>query len=82
MQVINTEQLHTSINQLMTRNPVSNNSNVEFEDVEIPEGIQTINRTLKNTYLDDRPIKPSKNQKYQVEEEIEENYQDLEEYYD
>ena len=44
---------------------------------------------MANTYIDDRPIKPSKNQKYEVEEEIYEEYNDeygndeeLEEYYD
>ncbi len=37
---------------------------------------------MKNTYIDERPIKPSRNQKYEVEEEIEEDYEDLEEYND
>ena len=41
---------------------------------------------MKNTYIDERPIKPSKNQKYEVEEDIYEQLEDedeeLEEYYD
>lgn len=40
---------------------------------------------MKNTYIDDRPIKPSKNLKYEVEEDICEQWdqdEELEEYYD
>lgn len=53
--------------------------------MELPEDVKTINRPIKNSYVDDRPIKPSKRQQYEVEEEIYEQSQedeDLEEYYD
>lgn len=48
--------------------------------------VKTLKKQLNNSYIDDRPIKPSKNQKYEVEEDIDEelDYEDeeLEEYYD
>ena len=34
---------------------------------------------MKNTYIDERPIKPSKNQKYEVEEDIYEQLEDEDE---
>ncbi len=48
-------------------------------------GVNTINKSMKNTYIDERPIKPSKNQTYEVEEDIyeqEDEDEELEEYYD
>ena len=61
----------------MTRKGMTLNNDKDFQ-------MKTLKTQMVNTYIDDRPIKPSKNQKYEVEEDIYEDCEDqeLEEYYD